>query len=85
MLCNIQRIIPSNYVLVIEIVMRNCMDPSKIELYSRSTRLSAVSVNLRQARETLNRNFSGLSGRLGKTPRMYYNYRILEFYTKWSC
>lgn len=54
MLCNIQRIIPSKYVLVIEIVMRNCMDPSKIELYSHSTRLSAVSVNLRQASVWLN-------------------------------
>ena len=34
MLCNIQRIIPSNYVhvSVIEIVMRNCSDQSKIDL-----------------------------------------------------
>lgn len=31
-----------------------------------------------------NRNFSGLSGRLGKTPRMCLHHRMLEFYTKWS-
>lgn len=42
MMCNIQRIILSNYVLVIEIVMKNCMDPSKIELYSRSPILAKV-------------------------------------------
>uniref|UniRef100_A0A8W8ILA8 Uncharacterized protein n=1 Tax=Magallana gigas TaxID=29159 RepID=A0A8W8ILA8_MAGGI len=40
-------------VSVIEIFLRNCMDPGKIELLSCSTKRSAVSVYLRQARATL--------------------------------
>lgn len=46
-------LILSNYVTGFDIFLANCMDPIKIELYSRSTRLSTVSVNFRQAKEII--------------------------------